>query len=113
MRAIADGAQAVQGGNTESAGEISVRAAAGSAFAQREVHLPCEGLRTSVKRSAVLAFQRRAIEAAGDFQLCAYMDRTQSVKPAFDAAHIGSAQGTQIENGAGAFRDHIGAGTSF
>ena len=34
------------------------------------------------------------------------------MKPAFDAAHIGSAQGAQIENRAGAFRDHIGTGTA-
>ena len=58
-------------------------------------------------------FQGRAVEATGDLQLCPSVNGTQCVKPAFDAAHVRSSQGSQIENGAGAVRNHIGAGTAF
>ena len=42
MGAIANGAKTVQGGNAESACEVSIRAAARCAFAQRKMHLLCE-----------------------------------------------------------------------
>ena len=35
------------------------------------------------------------------------------MQPAFQAAHIGNAQGAQVKSGASAFGDHVGAGAAF
>src|SRR5438093_12655080 len=41
------------------------------------------------------------------------MNRAQGTQAPFQAAHVGSVKRTEIENGAGAFRDDIGARTAF
>lgn len=89
MGAIADGAKTVQRGNAESAGEVSIRAAARGAFAQGKMHLLCERLRASKKRCRALALERRAVEAAPDLESGSFMYGAQSVKATFDAAHVG------------------------
>ena len=63
--AVADGAEAVEGGDAERGGEISVRAAADGAFAQGKIHLLRDGIGASEESSAHFAFERRAVEAAG------------------------------------------------
>ena len=66
-------------------------------------------LRASEEGRAHPALERRAIEAAVNPQFCALMNGAQSMKASLNAAHVGSSQGSQIENGAGAFRNHVGA----
>lgn len=68
MRAVAHGAEAVEGGNAKRGGEISVRAAADGAFAQREIHLLRDRLGAGEESRAHFAFEWRAVEAAGDFE---------------------------------------------
>src|SRR6266581_595107 len=113
MGAVPDGAEAVQGGDSESACEISVGAAACGALAEGKIHLLCERLRAGKERRGDLTFKRGAVEAAGNFQFCPFMDRAQRVEAAFDAAYVGISQGPQIQKGASAFRNHVGAGAAF
>src|SRR5215472_8473072 len=109
MRAVADGAETVQSGDAKRASKASVGTSARSALAKRKVHLLCQGLGVGEQCCADLAFERRAIEAAGDFQFRSFVNRPQIAKAAFDAAHVGRPQGPQIEYGAGAFGNYVRA----
>ena len=79
MSAVADGAETVEGGNTKSGGEISVRAATGSTFAQSEIHLLCQRFGACEESYARLAFERRTVEAAGDLKAGAPMEWPEGV----------------------------------
>src|SRR5713226_133499 len=68
MRAVADGAETVERRDAETGGEISVRATADGAFAQRDVHLLCEQLGAGEESRAHFAFERGTVETARDFQ---------------------------------------------
>src|ERR1700704_2679822 len=98
MRAIAHSAEAVQSGDAQRGGEISIRAAANGAFAQREIHLLREGFGAAEEGCAHFAFEWGAVEAAGDFKSGSPVKWPQSVQAAFQAAHVGNAKRTQIEN---------------
>ena len=67
--AVANRAEAVERGDPESGREISVRAAAGGAFAQEEIYLLGKQLGPGEQSGAHFAFEGRTIEAAGDFKV--------------------------------------------
>src|SRR6266446_5932685 len=54
-------------------------------------------------------FERRTVEAAGDLEPGAGLKRAQVVQANFKVAHIGNAKRAEIENGASAFRNDVGA----
>lgn len=56
MSAVADSAEAIERGDAERAGEITIGAAANRAFAKRKIHLLREGFGVSEERSAHFAF---------------------------------------------------------
>lgn len=109
VRAFADGTEAVQGGDAESGGEIAVGCAASRGFAESKAHLFGERFGASVEFNAVLAFERRAIEAAAQLKLDAASDGFQSAKSFFHRAHIGMTPGAKIEIDLGAVGNHVGA----
>src|SRR5882762_4757864 len=109
MRAVAHGAEAIEGGDAERGCEISVRATAHGALAQGEIHLLRERFGAREEGRAHFAFERRAVEAAGDLQAGSPVKWTQSVQTAFHAAHVGNPHGTKIKNSARAFRNYVRA----
>src|SRR5439155_8418091 len=113
MSAVADCAEAVQRGDAERGRKISVRASAGGAFAQRDIHLLGEQLGAGEETRAHFALERRAVEAAGDFKPSASLNRAQAAQTNFEVAHVGNTKRTQIEDSASAFRNYVGARTAF
>ena len=109
MSAVPDGTEAVERGNAERGGEITIGAAAGGGFPKRESHLLCKRPGASEKSGTVFALHGRAIEPAVDFKFCAAMDGFKRVKSFFECAHVGYTPGTQIEGGFGALGDDVGA----
>src|SRR5689334_14341639 len=107
MSAISDSAEAVEGGNAESGGEIAVGSASGSAFTDRQTHLTCETLCAREKSCAVFALERGTVEAARDFEFCSSENRFEGVQFFFKAVHIGNAESAQVESCAGGFGDDI------
>ena len=111
--AVAYGAEAVQGGNAERGGEVSVGAAAGGGFTEGEMHFGGEGFGGVIECGAHAAFERRAGEAAEDLETRAALDGLESVEAAFELTHVGGADGAKIDYRAGAFGDDIGTGAAF
>jgi hypothetical protein len=109
VRAVTDGAEAIERRDAQRRGEVPVRASTGRGFAQGEAQLLGEGSRASEENGALLAFERRAIKTAMDFELGAAMDGFQSMQALFEGAHIGRTPGTQIELGFSQFRDDVDA----
>jgi hypothetical protein len=66
--AIADGAETIESRNAEGRGEVAIGAAAGHAFAERQAHLRGKRLGAGEKCGANFALERRAVEAAANFQ---------------------------------------------
>src|SRR5208283_849524 len=62
MRAITDGAEAIERRDTQRRGEVPVRASTGRGFAQGKAQLLGEGSSASEENGALLAFERRAIK---------------------------------------------------
>src|SRR2546429_3817786 len=113
MSAAAHGAEAVQRGDPESGREISVRASAGGAFAQRDIHLLGEQLGAGEETRAHFALERGAVEAAGDFKPSPSLKSTQIAQANFEATHVGNTKRTQIEDSASFLRNYVGARTAF
>src|ERR1700694_3840659 len=113
MGAVADGAEAIEGGDAERGCEISVRATAHGALAQGEIHLLRERFGASEKGCAHFAFERRAVEAAGDLQAGSPVKWAQGMQTAFHGAHVGNPHGTKIKNSARAFRNYVRARAAF
>jgi len=113
MGAVADGAEAVECGDACGGGEISVGAAADGAFPEREVHLRGECFGAGEERGAHFVFEGRAVEAAGDFEVSARMNWAKRMQAALQFAHVGNAEGAQVEDGASAFGDDVGARAAF
>jgi hypothetical protein len=111
--AIADGAEAIECGDAQCGGEIAVGATPDGAFTKRKTHLRGERFGASEKSCAHSAFEWGAIEAAGDFQASAPVDRAESVQAALQDAHVGNAHRAQIKNGSGVFGDDVGARAAF
>src|SRR5271165_5587540 len=109
VRAIANGAKAIQCGNAKSGGEVTVGRATGGGFAERKAHLFCEGLGACEKLGAVFAFQRRAIKASSDLEFDATTNGLKRTEALFQRAHIGQAPGAEIEIGLGGIRYDVGA----
>src|SRR5208283_5695156 len=107
--AFADGAEAVEGGNAEGGGEIAIGCAASRSFAESKAHLFGERFGASVEFGAVLAFERRAIEAAAQFQLGAASNGFQSAESLFQGVHIGVTPGAKIEINFSAVGNDVGA----
>ena len=112
MGAVADGAEAVERGNAEGGGEVSVGAAAGRGFAEGEAEFAGDGFGTGEEGGAVFAFEGRAIEAAADLEFRAAMHGLQGVETLFEGAHVRVAPGAEIERGLGAVGDDVGAGAA-
>lgn len=110
---MADGAEAVEGGDAERGGEIAVGAAAGRAFTERPSHLSGKRFGAREERCAAIAFERRAIEAAMNFQAGAAIEGAKRAEASFDAAHVGSVERAEIEESASAFSDDIDARAAF
>jgi len=113
MGAVADGAEAVERGDAGGGSEISVGAAADGAFAEREIHLRGERFGTGEERGGHFVFEGRAVEAAGDFEASAGMNRAERMQAAFQIAHVGNAEGAQVKDGACAFGDDVSARAAF
>src|SRR5208337_3789983 len=113
MRAITDGAEAIERRDTQRRGEVPVRASTGRGFAQGKAQLLGEGSSASEENGALLAFERRAIKTTMDFELGAAMDGFQSMQALFEGAHIGRTPGTQIELGFSQFGDDVDACSAF
>jgi len=109
VRAIADGAEAIQSRNAKRRREISVGASTGRGLAQGKPELPGEGNGASEEHGALLAFEGRAIKTAVDFKLGAAMDGFQTMQAFLEGAHISGTPGTQVEFCLGEFRDNVHA----
>ena len=109
VRAVAHSAEAIERGNAESGGEISIGATTGWAFSQRKSHLLRERFGAQIKRGALFALERRAVKAAADFQSCAAADGLQRTETLFQSAHIGQTPGAKIDIYFGAIGDDVGA----
>src|SRR5260370_16457725 len=68
MSAVADGAEAVEGGDAGPSGELSVRATPAAAFPHRAITLLREGFGAGEESRAHFPFEGRAAEAAADFK---------------------------------------------
>jgi len=79
VRAIADGAEAIKSRDTERRREVPVGASTDRSLAQGEAQLTGERSGASEENNALLAFERRAIKAAMDFELGAAMNGFQSM----------------------------------
>lgn len=110
---MADGAEAVQRGDAEGGGEIAVGAAAGHAFTERPSHLSGKRFGARKERCATLTFERRAIEAAVNFEAGAAIEGAKCAQASFDAAHVRSVERAEIEESASAFGDDIDARAAF
>src|SRR5713226_6257476 len=113
MRAVADGAEAVEGGDAEGGGEISIRASTDGTFSQGEIHLLRESFGAGEEKCAHFAFEWGAAEAAGDFKAGSPVKWSQSVQTALHRAHVGNPQGTQVKYSSGAFRNYVRARAAF
>src|ERR1700682_6102295 len=113
MSAVAHGAEAIEGGDAERRGEISVGAAAHGALAQGEIHLLRERFGAGEEGCAHFAFERRAVKTAGDLQAGSPVKWTQGVQTAFHAAHVVNPHGTKIKNSARVFRNYVRARAAF
>src|SRR6266567_1872418 len=113
MSTVADSAEAIERGDAERGGVISVGATADGACAQGYIHLLRKCLGAGEERCAHFALERRTVKAAGDFKLRTMLKRPQSVQAAFETAHVGTAKRAQIKNSASAFRNDIGARAPF
>jgi len=113
VSAVTDSAEAVQSGDAERGGEIAVGTAADGAFVELQVHLRGEGFCAAEEREAELPLERRAIEAAADFELGAGKNGAEGAKARFEEAHVGDPQGAKVEAGAGAVGDDVHAGAAF
>jgi len=71
---VANGAEAVEGGDAEGGGEVAIGAAASRGFAEVETEFASDGFGAGEKGGAVLVFEWGAPEAAADFEFCAAMD---------------------------------------
>jgi hypothetical protein len=108
VRAFADGAEAVERGNAEGRGEIAVGAASGRSFAEGETHFAGEPLPEAEQlNDAGGALERRAIDAAGDFDARTFEDGFERVELAIDQGRIGGAGDANIHAREGAIRNHI------
>src|SRR5271157_218549 len=85
VRAVADGAHAVERGNAERGGEVAVGGAAGGSFFQGEAkfrgHRP--GLAIEPHGSAT-TLHGRTVDAAGDGKCAGFVHRLQAGKPTLD-----------------------------
>src|SRR5579859_875888 len=113
MGAVADGAEAVEGGDAKRCGEIAVRGAAGRAFTKCDAHLRGQFFCSCKKSRADAALKRSAGEAAGDFEFCAAKNRFEGVQLFFDGAHIGAAKRAEIDRGSRLFGDDVDARATF
>src|SRR5712692_10625826 len=112
VRAVAHGAKTVESRHAGGGRQVAIRAAARRGFTNREAHFVCEELRLAVERGAHLAFERRAIEPAGDPQARAGKNRPQRAQPAFEPFHIGGPRSANVNHGAGAVGDDVAASAS-
>src|SRR2546430_16858440 len=94
MSAAAHGAEAVERGDPESGREISVRAAAGGAFAQREIHLLGKQLGPGEQSGAHFAFEGRPVKASREFKPSASLKCAQSMRAHFEAVHVANPKRT-------------------
>jgi len=112
MRAVAHGAEAIEGGDAERGCEISVRATAHGALAQGEIHLLRERF-ARAKRVALILRSSGGRSKPPVISSGLPVKWTQSVQTAFHAAHVGNPHGTKIKNSARAFRNYVRARTAF
>ena len=59
-----------------------------AAFSQRKSDLFGERFGAQIERGAVLAFERRAIKAAMDFEFCAAVNGLQRMEALFQGVHV-------------------------
>jgi len=79
VRAIADGAEAIERRDTQRCGEVPVGTATGCGFARERPSCLAREAARPKRNGALLAFERRAIKAAMDFELGAAMNGFQSM----------------------------------
>src|SRR6185437_8663640 len=108
VSAISHGTQAVEGGNSKSRGEVSVRAAASRSFSEADAHLTSQFL--CAKKQAMRlgrAFHRRTIDAAAHFNARSRQYGPQRVKFAVEDSGISGARKAHIDQRARVFGDNI------
>ena len=111
--AVADGAEAIEGGNAECGGEVSVGTTADGGFPESEAQLFGQRFGAGEEGGAVFALQGRASEAARDFELCAAMNGLKGVQAGFEGAHVRGAPGAKVESSFGAIGNDVGASAAF
>lgn len=67
MSPVANGTEAVERGDTQGCGEVSIGAASDRTFTEGEIHLLCCGFGAREESRTHFAFKRRAVEATADF----------------------------------------------
>ncbi len=113
MRAVADSAEAIERRNPKGRCEITIRTTAGCSLTQRKTELFGKRGSASVENGALLAFERGAIKAAMNFELCATMDGLQRMETLFEGTHVCGVPGTKIESSPSHFRDDVDTGATF
>src|SRR5579859_3914421 len=108
MGAVAEGAHAVEGGNADSGGEISVRTAADSGFLEFPVNVSGERRRFFIEGDdACVTFHGQAVDTAADFQLAMLVYRLESAEAAIDTGGLFGALDAHIDFDDGVGGDHV------
>jgi len=106
-------AEAIEGGDAERGCEISVRATATVALAQGRFICFGSDLARGEEGCAHFAFERRAVEAAGDLQAGSPVKWMQGMQTAFHAAHVGNPHRHEDQEQRARFRNYVRARTAF
>lgn len=89
MRTVTNRAETIERGNAAGGGEVAIGTTANGAFVDREVHLRSERFGPAEQSGAHLAFERRAIEAAANFETRSGKCGAKCVEVTLQALHVG------------------------
>ena len=107
---FADGTHAVQGGDVEGCGEVSVGASAGGGFVELEAELGGESAGLFVKGDgAGFTLHGRAVDASGDGEFAGGVGGSEAAEEAVDVSGVGGAGDTDVDFGVGFCGDYVGA----
>lgn len=110
VRAVADTAQAIEGGNSQAGGEVAIGAPADGGFAKLPSQVAGDGGGLGIELGdARGALHGRAVDSAGDFELALAVEGAQGAHFFFDAGSVFQAGDADVNLGGGFGGDYVGA----
>jgi len=110
---IADRSQAIEGGDAERGGEISVGAAARGAFAESVARLSSEQFCPGEERGADSTFHGCAVKSAVNFEARATKGWPQRMQAALEPVHVRRVKCAKVEHSASALGNDVDARAAF